>query len=1332
VAVIRLIKVLIVVFVVLAGVNIFFITLANRAVNGMPEAYILHNARLFGMLANATTVLFAIFTVTGALYILRKVKAAIRREREANEMNEIFLNASPYMINIWDDAGNIVSTSKQAMEMFGISSQEQFVEHFYDFSPEYQPCGTPAREKSRLYFKQALAEGYVKHEWMHQTLSGEPLPTEVTLVRFERQGKRMIAAYVADVRSIKAAIEKEREAHALTQTILDSAPFVISLWDDNFNIVTASQQAIEMFGISDPKNMLGYMTYTISPDYQPCGTPTMEKARQCIGKAYREGYSRFEWMHKTAAGEPLPVEIIAKRFNQNGKDMLVSYTIDMRSIKAAMEKEREAHALTQTILESAPFVVALWDDNYNVIAVSQQTTEVLKISDPQEVIGNKVFNFCPACQPCGTPSVEKARQCLGKAYSEGYSQFEWLFLTSDGEPLPVEVFTKRFQRDGKSMLVSYTIDLREMKAAMEKERAAHELNELLLDSAPFAINIWEAPCTLVATSKQSPEMFELSSQEQFIEHFFDLSPAQQPCGANSKERALEYISQVFNDGQRIQFEWMHQTLNGEPLPAEITLVRFTRRGKYMLVAYTVDLRPIKAAEALAQRLLDNSPLFMEFWDEDNTMLSCNKRMLDTFGVNSKDEFVKCFYGFSAPYQPCGTPAEEKNTKMIKLAMKNGSSRSEWTYILPNGEELPIEATWVHITHQDKPMIVVYGQDLRLVKQETQGKLAEIRRREMAEEENLAKTRFLARMSHEIRTPMNAVLGIAEIQLQKESHPPETEEAFLRIQNSSNLLLTIINDILDLSKVEAGKMEVIPEPYEVASMIVDTVQLNMMRVGSKNIEFKLHVDEHLPSHLTGDELRIKQILNNILSNAFKYTQEGSVILSVGMEDTCQTTGSILLVLRVQDTGQGMTQDQISHLFDLEFTRFNLQNNRFIEGSGLGMTIAYQLVSMMGGSITVESEKEGGSIFTVRIPQKPSSDKALGKETAENLQNFEVSQKSLRRMSKMPRIPMPYGRVLVVDDVESNLYVAKGLLMPYKITVDTVTDGYNAVEKIKAGAVYDIIFMDHMMPGMDGIEATKSIRDMGYEHPIVALTANALKDVADMFLNHGFSGFIPKPINLNHLNAYLIRYIRDKQPPEVIEAAEKQYIGAEGTGSLLDNLRESFLLDAQRALDILDPLIELVTNGQEFDKEGLKNFMIQTHAMKSALYNIDQAELSKAAFALETAGQNADMATIRASAPRFLNRLREIIKGITPMGTDHDVVDEDVDFLKAQFDIIAQACKQLDLNTANRVIDKMTQMQCSKTTKEQIMSISTNLLYGDFDEAEALATRAASQYDAQQES
>jgi len=392
----------------------------------------------------------------------------------------------------------------------------------------------------------------------------------------------------------------------------------------------------------------------------------------------------------------------------------------------------------------------------------------------------------------------------------------------------------------------------------------------------------------------------------------------------------------------------------------------------------------------------------------------------------------------------------------------------------------------------------------------------------------AKSEFLAKMSHEIRTPMNAILGITEIHLQKNTLTPDIKEAFGKISISGYSLLGIINDILDLSKIEANKMELTLVEYNTASLINDAMQLNMMNVGSKPINVKLRVDKNIPSMLLGDELRIKQILNNLLSNAIKYTEKGEVELTVftGQLDI-KADSKILLVFKVSDTGQGMTSEQINKLFSETYTRFNLETNRKVEGTGLGINITKNLVNMMGGKISVESELGIGTTFTVRLPQGCIDSPPIGEELAENLQKFRFNSAIRTEKLQIARDYMPYGSVLIVDDTETNLYVAKGLMEPYGLKIYTASSGLEAIEKVKSGNVYDIIFMDHMMPKMDGIEATQIIRDLGYAKPIVALTANAVAGQAEMFVSSGFDAFISKPIDIRQLNTVLNKFIRDKQ-------------------------------------------------------------------------------------------------------------------------------------------------------------------------------------------------------------
>jgi len=323
--------------------------------------------------------------------------------------------------------------------------------------------------------------------------------------------------------------------------------------------------------------------------------------------------------------------------------------------------------------------------------------------------------------------------------------------------------------------------------------------------------------------------------------------------------------------------------------------------------------------------------------------------------------------------------------------------------------------------------------------------AQVQKQE-AEVANTAKSAFLSTMSHEIRTPMNAILGITEIQLQNEALDPKIKEALEKIYASGDMLLGIINDILDLSKIEAGKLELQIEKYEIASLVSDTAQLNMMRIGSKPIEFDLHVDENIPTHLWGDELRVKQILNNLLSNAFKYTKSGTVNLHV-FSEKCASEDERALVVSVSDTGQGMTQDQVSKLFD-KYSRFNMAANRTTEGTGLGMNITRNLIEIMSGTITVESEPGKGSTFTVRLPQGYDGSAILGKEMADNLHQFRTRSRANMKRVQVSREPMPYGSVMIVDDVETNIYVAKGLMTPYELKIDSANGGYTAIEKSRA--------------------------------------------------------------------------------------------------------------------------------------------------------------------------------------------------------------------------------------------------------------------------------------------
>jgi len=589
--------------------------------------------------------------------------------------------------------------------------------------------------------------------------------------------------------------------------------------------------------------------------------------------------------------------------------------------------------------------------------------------------------------------------------------------------------------------------------------------------------------------------------------------------------------------------------------------------------------------------------------------------------------------------------------------------------------------------------------------------------------NEAKSNFLAKMSHEIRTPMNAILGIAEIQLRNETLAQETAEAIRKIYEAGDVLLNIINDILDLSKIEAGKLELLPVKYDIPSLINDTMQLNRLRYDAKPIELSIDVNENTPHYLFGDELRIKQVLNNILSNAFKYTEEGSVALSVFPEFENDGGDYVTIVFHVSDTGQGMTTDQIRDLFD-EYTRFNAEANRETIGTGLGMNITKHLLELMKGKISVKSELGKGTEFIVRIPQQRVGLDVCGMEITEKLRNFNFRSTTLTNKTQFLREYMPYGHVLVVDDVESNIYVAKGMLMPYGIKVDSASSGFEAIKKIESGNIYDIVFMDHMMPKMDGIETTKRMRNMGYDHKIVALTANALIGRAEMFLKNGFDGFISKPIDSRELNLMLNELIRNNKPPEVVEAARQEIAqlkkNQESTLQTvqkvpIDNeLIKAAIHDIENVISVLKNKLPRIGTG----KADLGLYATTVHGMKSALANIGEMQLSAIALKLEHAAKDGETDILSAETPDFMKSLYSLLEKLNKRETDEsgdgpqEIYSDDMVFLRNKLNDIKKACENLVLKDAKSALNELKLKKWPRHINSAIDDISLYLIRGEY--------------------
>ena len=447
---------------------------------------------------------------------------------------------------------------------------------------------------------------------------------------------------------------------------------------------------------------------------------------------------------------------------------------------------------------------------------------------------------------------------------------------------------------------------------------------------------------------------------------------------------------------------------------------------------------------------------------------------------------------------------------------------------------------------------VYEREVKVTEQQ-KAQIEEISRMQSA---------FFANMSHEIRTPINTIIGLNEMTLREEISD-EIAENSINIQNASKMLLALINDILDLSKLESGKMEIVPTRYETGAMFSDLVNIIWVRAHQKELEFKIDISPEIPSMLFGDEVRIKQVLTNILTNAVKYTETGSVTLQAKAERT--SSNSVRLRISVADTGMGIKKDDMDRLFE-SFKRVDEQRNRNVEGTGLGLSISKQLIEMMGGTITVDSIYTKGSTFTVVVEQQIMDEKPIGPL------DLMIKKKIATRERYKQSFEAPDARVLIVDDNEMNLTVAVKLLRGTKVQVDTASSGEECLEKTKS-RFYHVIFMDHMMPDMDGVETLKRLRKqqegLCQNVPVIALTANAMSGAEDIYQNSGFQSYLAKPINGALLEATLLKFL----PAELIEYSGKEEDQSEEVIQQVTGTRKrKVLVTADCVCDLPDEWVE----------------------------------------------------------------------------------------------------------------------------------------------------------------
>jgi signal transduction histidine kinase/ActR/RegA family two-component response regulator len=514
--------------------------------------------------------------------------------------------------------------------------------------------------------------------------------------------------------------------------------------------------------------------------------------------------------------------------------------------------------------------------------------------------------------------------------------------------------------------------------------------------------------------------------------------------------------------------------------------------------------------------------------------------------------------------------------------------------------------------------------------------------------NQTKSHFLANISHEIRTPMNVIISLTEVLLEEGAHPESTVDYLKKINAAGTTLLGLINDILDISKIGSKKFTLAPMEYSLAVLLNDIISISMIKKEDKPIHFVTEFSGDLFTTYYGDDQRIKQVLSNLLNNAFKYTREGTVTFKV---HCTREADSAVFTYEVFDTGIGMRPEDLNNLFS-DYNQVDTRANRAIEGTGLGLSIAKGLSDLMDGTLTVESEYGRGSVFRFTLRQGFVTDERIDTATLESLHNFTYVERKSEKQKEW--VNLHWAKVLVVDDSPTNLDVARGVLRKYKIHIDCVSSGQDAVDRIKSGEPkYHAVFMDHMMPGMDGVETLRQIRALDTDYaktiPVFALTGKDNEGTEQFFLDEGFSAYIAKPLGMDKVGGILEKYMGaslpnapKKETPEINIpgiSMEKGLALYDGDGDLLRDVLLSFARNIPTQLNRM----------RDVTAENLNQYAIDIHTVKGAASGIGAVDLHRRATEIEIQALDGDLPGVLAVNADFLTDadalIQDIKKGLT---------------------------------------------------------------------------------------
>ncbi len=891
--------------------------------------------------------------------------------------------------------------------------------------------------------------------------------------------------------------------------ILNHLPTPVSCWTVKGEPLFCNDSFLKLFDVQDIDEYIQKRS-SFSPPLQPCGEDSYTLGIKYLQQTINDGTCNFLWTHINSAGEAYLVECSLTHMPHEEQNIILACHTSLQNTFNDLQNKVKIQERFEAILDAAPMSINIWNRDNELIDCNLASLALFNFPDKASYKQN-VHKTYALYQPNGRNSKELSYEYIERTFREGQCSFEWEFVSLQGEKIPAEVTLTKIKLDDEDVVIEYTKDLRAIKKSEALAYEAEERMQIMFDSMPFGANFFDKHFQNIDCNMTIAKLFGFESKQEYLEKFMELSPEKQADGRTMHEGVAYYMGKALEEGY-CRFEWMHQRVDGELMPMEVTLIRVFFQNEYRIMSFLRDLRELKAMEELLKEaelrnsiMLDSMPMGVHFWDETKTLIYTNMESVTLFGFTTKEEFIENFHSILPEFQPDGRASIDLVQEQLQTAYKNGKNSDEIVCRHPfSGEDIPILFFSMCTNYQGKNGLITYFRDMRehyaMLKEITNNENSLIEAKEIAEQNAKVKGDFLANMSHEIRTPMNGILGL--LHLLNVTSLDDTQKKYVeKISVSAKNLMHIINDILDFSKIEAGKMEMEKQPFTLHSIGQEIADLYGHVCADKGLTLEISCSEHDTLPILGDAFRFKQVAFNLVSNAVKFTDSGGKILLEG-QSFIHNNAELHCEFSITDTGIGLSAEQADKLFSA-FSQADTSVTRRYGGTGLGLTISQKIINLMGGEIWVESELGKGTTFTFTAKFPLAADSVTSEEPHSPSTPHAAEEAQT-------------GHLLLVEDNEINQMVAQEILQAAGYTLDIAENGQQALDMLEKNE-YALVLMDIQMPIMDGYTATQKIREQEkYANlPIIAMSAHAMKGDKELSLSHGMNEHITKPIDANIL-------------------------------------------------------------------------------------------------------------------------------------------------------------------------------------------------------------------------